>query len=174
MRFDKADRLWRYLGACLVGSAVAGIVIAMGGGAGAASAPAPAVNITPGPYHNDQFINVSVGPNRYFKPYSAINIIECADPGGKTKNLPINVTSCDGNTIQGNTILVQPNGSFSEHKYQLFALPNASELGETQGTLPVCNQKKFCVLYIGQNQENFTAPKIFSTPFRISKSSKLS
>ena len=100
------------------------------------------------------------------------SIIECADPGGKTKNLPVNVTACDGNTIQGNTVLVQPNGSFSEHGYQLFALPNAPTLGEQSDTRPVCNQKKVCVLYIGQNQENFTAPKMFSAPFTISKSSK--
>ena len=94
---------------------------------------APALTITPGPYHDGQLINVSVGPNNYFTPYARINILECADPGGKTKNLPTNVTACDGNTIQGTTILVQPNGSFSEHGYQLFALPNASQLGETAG-----------------------------------------
>jgi hypothetical protein len=161
---------WRRIGSYFVGSAVAGIVVvAMPSAAGAVSAPA--MKITPGPYHNDQLISVSVGPNHYFKPYSAINILECADPGGKTKNLPLNVNACDGNTIQGNTILVQPNGSFSEHRYQLFALPNASELGERADTLPACSQKKTCVLYIGQNQENFTAPKIFSSPFTFSKSS---
>ena len=38
----------------------------------------------------------------------------------------------------------------------------------------VCNQKNMCVLYIGQNQINFRAPKEFSAPFSISKSSKRS
>ena len=171
MKFDKASELWRRTASCLVGSFVAGlVVVAMAGGAGAVAAPA--LNITPGPYHNLQLINVSVGPNHYFKPYSRINIIECADPGGKTRNLPVSVTACDGNTIEGNTILVQRNGSFSEHGYQLFALPNAPQLGEQPDTLPACNQKKICVLYVGQNQENFTAPKMFSPPFAISKSSK--
>ena len=70
MRFDKADELWRCVSAYFVGSAVAGIVvIAMAGAAGAVSAPA--LTITPGPYHEGQLINVSVGPNRYFKPIRA-------------------------------------------------------------------------------------------------------
>jgi hypothetical protein len=171
MRLDKANRRGRGLGLCLVGSAVVGIlVVGMAGAAGTTGGPA--LKMTPGPYHNEQLINVSVGPNHFFAPYSRVNIIECADPGGKTKNLPTSVNSCDGNTIQGNTILVQPNGSFAEHGYQLFALPNASQLGEQPDTVPVCNQNKSCVLYIGQNQEKFTAPKIFSAPFTISKSSK--
>jgi hypothetical protein len=171
MRLDKAEECWWRIASCVVGSIGAGIaVVAMAGAASAVSAPA--LKITPGPYHDQQLINVSVGPNHYFKPYSRVNILECADPGGRTKNLPVNVTTCDGNTIQGNTILVQPNGSFSEHGYQLFALPNGVQLGEQPDTVPVCNQKKSCVLYIGQNQERFSAPKVFSAPFTISKTSK--
>lgn len=173
MKRDRANELWGRIASSVVGSAVAGvIVVAMTGAAGAVAAPA--LNITPGPYHDEQHINVSVGPNHYFKPYSRINIIECADPGGKKSNLPVSVTACDGNTIEGNTILVQRNGSFSEHGYQVFALPNASQLGEQPDTRPACNQKKICALYIGQNQENFTAPKLFSAPFTIAKPNKSS
>jgi hypothetical protein len=137
--------------------------------AGLAGATAPTLTITRGPYHDGQLINVSVGPNHYFKPYSRINIIECADPGGKSKNLPTSIDSCDGNTIQGNTILVQRNGSFSERGYQIYALPNATQLGEMPDTRPICNGRQACVLYIGQNQEKFTAPKIWSPSFTISK-----
>ena len=173
MRSDKADELWRRIRSCLLGSMAAGLLVVAGAGAGVAfGTSAPALNITPGPYHNGQSINLSVGPNRFFTPYSRVNIIECADPGGKASNLPTSANACDGNTVQGTTVLVQSNGSFSEHGYQLYALPNASQLGEAPDTRPVCNQKKGCVLYIGQNQEKFTAPKIFSPPFWISKSSK--
>jgi hypothetical protein len=155
----------------------AGVLLLTGLTVGAISAPAgavapPALTITPGPYHNEQLINLSVGPNHYFTPYSRINIIECADPSGKPANLPISVTGCDGNTIQGVTILVQRDGSWYEHGYQLYALPNTSQLGESADSQPVCNQKMSCVLYIGQNQEKFTAPKVFSHPFVIRKSSK--
>ena len=174
MRCDRPNGRWSRIGACFAGSSMVGIVlvVALAGPADAVSAPA--LKITSGPYHDGQLINLSVGPNHYFTPYSRVNIIECADPGGKQKNLPTSVLACDGNTIQGNTILVQPNGSFFQHGYQLFALPNASQLGEQPDSLPVCNKKKSCVLYIGQNQEKFAAPKIFSPPFTISKSNSKS
>jgi hypothetical protein len=163
--------------ACYAGAAatltmlVAG-VLATSVGTPAGAATAPSLKITSGPYHNGQDISLSVGANRFYTPYSHVNVLECADAKGKKKNLPTSVDSCDGNTIQGNTILVQKNGSFSEQGYQLYALPNAAQLGETRDTRPVCSAKASCVLYIGQNQEKFTAPKIFSPPFDIRKSGK--
>ena len=36
---------------------------------------------------------------------------------------------------------------------------------------PICNQTNSCVLYVGQNQNDFTAPKVFSAPFLICSSS---
>ncbi len=163
-------QLWRRVASCIVGSAMAATAV-VGAASSAGAVAAPTLTITPGPYHNDQAISVSVGANHFFTPYSRINIIECADPGGTTRNRPVSVATCDGNTIQGNTILVHPNGSFSERGYQLFALPNRSQLGEQSDTRPVCNKTNACVLYIGQNQEKFTAPKMFSAPFKISTSS---
>lgn len=176
MQGKRAGRVWRRVSPSFLGSAV---LVLTGIGVVSASQPAgavapPALTITPGPYHNEQLINLSVGPNHFFTPYSRINIIECADPGGKAKNLPNSVDGCDGNTIQGVTILVQRDGSWFEHGYQLYALPNASQLGESADSQPVCNQKKSCVLYIGQNQEKFTAPKMFSAAFVILKSGKYS
>jgi hypothetical protein len=150
-------------------AAVCGLLSVGTTGPAGATAP-PSLTITAGPYHANQHISVSVGPNKYFTPYSRINIIECADPGGSPKHLPVNVNSCDGNTIQGTTILVQRDGSFSERAYQLYALPNRSQLGETPDTRPLCNTKHSCVLYIGQNQEKFSAPKMFSAPFTLSGS----
>ena len=93
---------------------------------------------------------------------------------GVKANLPTSVSTCDGNTIQGNTILVKKDGSFSEHGFQLFALPNVPTLGELPNGQPVCSQKKSCVLYVGQDQIHFTAPKEFSPPFTIQPSSKKS
>jgi hypothetical protein len=152
------------------------VVLAMTAGSivssSAGAASPPHLVITSGPFHNEQLISVAVGPNKYFRPYSRVNILECADPGGKKKNLPTNADTCDGNTIQGNTILVAKNGSFSEHGYELYALPNISQLGELPDGQPVCNQKKSCVLYIGENQENFTSPKMFSAPFQLPSSGK--
>jgi hypothetical protein len=132
----------------------------------------PTLNVTPGPFHNGELINVSVGPNRYFRPYSHVNILECADRGAKKKNLPTSASTCDGNTIQGDTVLVSKNGSFSEHGYQLFTLPNKAVLGELPDNQPVCNLRSSCVLYVGENQENFTWPKVFSRPFVLRNSGR--
>ena len=127
------------------------------------------LTITPGPYHDGQAIKISVGPNKHFTPFASIKILQCSDPGGTTANLPTSaLLHCDGNTIQGNTVLVGRDGSFSQDGYVVYVLPNTS-LGESPDSKPVCNQTNSCVLYIGQNQENFTAPKIFSPPFTVSK-----
>jgi hypothetical protein len=172
MKFDKENKFLRRMTCCVLGTVALGTVLAAAAGTAAAAAVPPTLSITRGPYHDGQLINLSVGPNHYFQPYSRIIIIECADPGGKSKNLPTNVQGCDGNTVQGNTVLVQRNGSFSERGYQVYALPNASQLGETTDARPVCSGKHSCVLYIGQNQEKFTDPKIWSPAFTVSKSGR--
>jgi hypothetical protein len=132
----------------------------------------PALNMPSGPFHNGQTINISVGPNHVFTPYSHINFLECADPGGTSNNLPTSDMVCDGNTIQGPTVLINTNGSFSLHGYELFSLPNSQQLGEGLENRPICNQTRYCVLYIGQDQNKFTAPKMFSPAFLISESKK--
>jgi hypothetical protein len=134
-----------------------------------ASAP-PALSVTPqGNYHDGQNIAVGVGPNSYFTPHSRVVIIECADPGGLPANLPRDATTCDGNTVQGNTILIGADGSFSQSAYTVYLLPSPT-LGEQSNYKPICNQTNYCVLYVGQNQNDFTAPKVFSAPFLIAPS----
>ncbi len=135
-----------------------------------ASAPPPVTLSPSGNYTDGQSISVSVGPNSYFTPHAGVKILECADPGGSAANLPTDDTTCDGNTIQGASILVANDGSFSESGYQVYLLPNAV-LGEQSNNQPICNQTHACVLYVGQNQSDFTAPKVFSAPFLISPSS---
>jgi len=133
----------------------------------AASSP-PQLQVSPsGNYQDGEKLTVGVGPNGYFSPHSRVNIIECTDPGGLASNLPKDITTCDGNTIQGTTILVGANGSFSQSDYPVYMLPS-STLGEQNNALPICNQTNYCVLYVGQDQNDFTAPKVFSAPFLIS------
>ncbi len=148
----------------------ASVVIAFGGQAQAATAPhLTVIAAHPSAGHgfvNGEAVNISVGPNHLFKPYSHVNILECADPKGKKSKLPKDDSTCDGNTIQGNTVLVAKNGSFSEKNYLLYSLPN-TVLGEQGNQQPVCNTNHPCVLYVGANQNSFTAPKLFSTPMVI-------
>jgi hypothetical protein len=136
-------------------------------GSAPAGASTPTLTVTPSTdLHDGESVAVSVGPNSVFTPNSRVNILECADPGGSVANLPKSDSTCDGNTIQGNTVLVAANGSASDPDYTIYLLPSPA-LGEQSNDQPVCNQTNPCVLYVGQNQNDFTAPKVFSTAFSI-------
>ncbi len=140
---------------------------------GPAAAATPTVTISPGPtsgsFTTGESVTVSVGPNSLFAPHTRVNMIECADPGGSQANLPTSLSTCDANTVEADTVLVQPDGSFVEHGYTLYALPN-EVLGEQSNWQPVCNRTNQCVLYVGEDQDDFTQPKIFSAPFAFTTS----
>ena len=138
---------------------------------GQAEAASPVLTVTPGgSLHDGQTIDLSVGPNTLFTPHARVNVLECADPHGTAANLPTDLSTCDGNTIQANTVLVGANGSFSVEGYTVFQLPSTA-LGELANYQPVCNASNPCVLYIGQDQNDFTAPKIFSAAFSVGPAS---
>lgn len=144
--------------------------VAMVHAAGASPAPPPLVVTPKGNVADGQSISVSVSANGFFTPHSHVNILECADPGGLAANLPKDDKSCDGNTIQGSTLLVGADGSFVEPQYPVYALPS-STLGEQSNAQPVCNKTNYCVLYVGQDQNDFTAPRVFSAPFLVTPGS---
>jgi hypothetical protein len=144
---------------------------------GSASAAAASVAITPavsggasGPYQDGETVKISVGQNGTFQAGTRVNILECADPGGSVANLPKNNSTCDGLTIQGDTVLVGANGTISYPSYTLYRLPS-STLGERPAGQPVCNESNLCVLYVGVNQNAFAQPKVFSAPFTVASSS---
>jgi len=135
--------------------------------AGAAVAASPTVTLAPaGNYRDGNTVSVTVGPNTTFTPHTRIVILECADPGGTPAALPTSYTGCDGNTIQGDTVLVQADGSFVEHAYTMYALPSLA-LGEKPAYLPACSATQACVLFVGQDQNDFSQPKVFSRPFTV-------
>jgi hypothetical protein len=121
-------------------------------------------------FHDGQVVKVSMGANKTFVPYTRINILECANPGGTTANLPTRYIQCDGNTIQGDSIIVKPNGSFAESAYTVFKLPSR-QLGESPAYIPVCDATHQCVLFVTANQNDFSAPKVFSHPFTVTSGS---
>ncbi len=171
----RSRRIWIVAGIAVVAAIVITLVALLTTSGGGSSSTAgtdgrPVATLTPSPgstnFHDGQQIQLAVGPNKYFAPYSRIVVLECADPGGQTSSLPKSDITCDGNTVQGFSILVNKDGSFSTPSYRLYSLPN-SILGETAHNEPVCNQTHMCALYIGQDQTNFTAPKVFSVPFTI-------
>jgi len=117
-------------------------------------------------FADNETVTVSVGANGTLTPRTRVNILECADPGGTTAALPKSVSGCDGDTIQGDTVLVQSDGSISEARYTLYRLPSTA-LGEAPDVTPVCDQANQCVLYVGEDQTDFTKPRLFSAPFTV-------
>jgi Bacterial Ig-like domain (group 1) len=118
------------------------------------------------PFSSGQPINVVVPTNSIFLPTSGINIVECAAPGGVDPTLP---AECDGNTINVGTILPNSDGSFTFTGYPIYALPDSISLGEGASNAVTCGVTAAteCVLYIGNDQTNFTAPHVFSQPFNV-------
>ena len=122
------------------------------------------------PFSSGQVIQVKIPTNSTLRPGAGIRIVECAAPSGV---VPIDPSSCDGTTIQGDTVLVNKDGSVDYTRtsitsgFTVYALPNRHSLGESPDGLPVCNTTHKCVLYIGQNQLDFTAPHYWSEPFTV-------
>lgn len=124
------------------------------------------------PFSSGQSINVVVPANEAFASpnnTNGINIVECSAPNGV---VPTSTTACDGNTIQGNTILPDADGSFTYDGYTLYALPDSISLGEGSSG-PVCGSTSAteCILYIGNNQGDFTQPHLWSQPFFVKANS---
>lgn len=151
-----------------------GVVMTLRTSGVAAATSDPTVSLTPAPgahsYVSGQSIAVSVGANSRFTGNARIEILECAAPHGV---VPIDDTSCDGNTTPGQSILVGQDGSFSDPDFTVYQLPSAT-LGEQSNHLPVCSADEECVLYVGQDQNDFTQPKVFSAPFTVGSSSPAS
>jgi hypothetical protein len=149
---------------------VVGVLLVVGVGS-ASAANGPTVSITPAPtkgaFADQQVVRIAVPPNSLFTPNSRVVILECTDPGGSVTNLPLSYSSCDGNTIQPDTTVVHADGSLVEPSYTVYALPSAV-LGEQANWQPVCNAVHPCVLFIGQDQNDFSKAKVFSAAFTIS------
>ena len=157
---------------CLAAATFGLPLVALLSASAPADAAASALTVSPSTdLHDGESVSVSIGPNSVFRPSSRVNILECADPDGSVANLPKSDSTCDGNTIQGNTILVAANGSASDQDYTIYLLPSPA-LGEQSNNQPICNQTNPCVLYIGENEENFNSAKMFSPPFLIQSSGK--
>jgi hypothetical protein len=108
-----------------------------------------------------------MGPNKIFNPHIRLTVIQCADPGGKQADLPTAyLNNCDSTTVQTGSLLVQSNGSFDLRSYTIYSLPSAA-LDEQPTWTPVCNATHACVLYVGEDYNDFSLPKVFSHPFYV-------
>jgi hypothetical protein len=123
-------------------------------------------------FSSGQQIDVVIPANSVFtNPNQNINILQCAAPNGVPPTTP---NSCDGNTINGESLDPNADGSFdyqsfSGSAYTVYNLPDKPELGENPGGVTCGNTAATeCILYIGVNQLDFTQPHVWSQPFFIS------
>jgi hypothetical protein len=135
----------------------------------------PVGTVTAGtPFSSGQLINVVVGPNSVFQGAAAtqnVQILECAAPNGVPPTSP---TACDGETQQSDSFAPQADGSFNYQAqnagdlYTLYALPDNPTFSEPKGG-PACGNTLAteCILFIGDNQGDFTSPHVWSQPFMV-------
>jgi len=159
--------------ALVAGAVTLGIVVGAGATEPASGDIVPGSAVPIGavahaPFASGQLINVVIPANSAFAApdnTANINIVECSAPAGVP---PTNPIACDGNTIQGSTIIPNADGSFTSDNYQVFALPDSFTLGEGSSG-PICGNTAGteCILYIGNNQNDFTKPHLWSQPFFV-------
>ena len=173
-------RLVQLMGAALLVAALVSVALstrasALGSGSTVTTAIQTVGTVTANtPFSSGQQVDVVVPANTVLNPNLNINIVECEAPGGV---VPTDPSECDGSTIQGASIRPNSDGSVDLHAeshsyYTLYALPDLVSLGETSGN--TCNLTNECVLYIGENQNDFTQPKLFSSPFTVTPKSSTS
>jgi hypothetical protein len=138
-----------------------GILLTPGSGGGTALPTSPIPTIT-----DQTTVEVQVPANTTLTG-GAVKILECGDADGLADDLPTNAAGCDGLTINtGKTINEGAGGTVDKTNYEIFALPSTA-LNEGSTSTPVCNATSACVLYIGQNQNDFTQPYVWSQPFYV-------
>jgi len=120
------------------------------------------------PFDSGQNINVVIPVNSAFASpdnSTAKKVVECAAPNGVVPTLS---SACDGLTIQGPTVVAAADGHFTLTSYTVYALPDSVSLGEGAGG-PVCGNTLAteCILYVGDDYNDFTKPHLWSQPFLI-------
>jgi len=94
-----------------------------------------------------------------------IKVLECSDIGGQEANLPTKPADCEPETV-GSVAGAQENGSLLLKGFTIYALPDPTDLGVSNGT--VCDDAEHqCVLGFFSNQNDFSKPHLFSAPFQV-------
>ena len=120
------------------------------------------------PFASGQNVDIAIPANSVLPPAINLQIVECSAPLGV---LPTNDTTCDGETIQGASIHPNADGSVdlntqTHSLFTMYALPDLPQLGESSSPA-TCDLNDGCVLYIGDDYTNFTAPHFFSPVFYV-------
>jgi len=121
-------------------------------------------NASNGVFTSGQIVTVVVGPNSILQPGRRVTIRECAAPSGRPSS---SLWQCDAKTIQQFRLFAGRHGTVVAHGYPVFALPDATTLGEPPNSVPVCNLSHPCVLLVSQGQSCSSGPHVWSLPFSV-------
>ena len=139
-----------------------GILLTPGSGGGTALPKTPVPTIT-----DQTTVEVKVPANSTLTPGASVKILQCADSDGMADDIPTSAAYCDGLTINvGTTIDVASDGSVDKTDYTIYKLPSTA-LHEPSDQTTECTSTTACVLYIGQDQNDFAQPHVWSQPFYV-------
>jgi hypothetical protein len=120
------------------------------------------------PFSSGQVVRVQVPGNSVLGSGTSVRVVECSASILVASSDARAARLCDGTTIQGDTILTNPDGSFDYPHYTVYALPDRTSLGESPSSRPICDVSDRCVLYIGLDQLHpLTSAHLFSEPFSV-------
>jgi hypothetical protein len=121
-------------------------------------------NAPTGVFADGQIVTVMVGPNSILQPGRRVTIRECAAPSGRPWS---SMWQCDSKTVQQFRLFAGRHGTVVAHGYPIFALPDATTLGEPPKGVPVCNLSHPCVLLVSEGPSCSTGPHVWSLPFSV-------
>ncbi len=131
---------------------------------GPPTSPVHLVTTSPtGSFVSGQIVTVTVGPNPWLRPGSRVYIQECAAPAGVPTTWS---RQCDPRTVQHFRVVVGRHGTVSAPGYPIFALPDATTLGEPASGTPVCNLTHPCALLISEVRCSPGSPHLWF-PFSV-------
>ncbi len=121
------------------------------------------------PFSSGQILTVNIPANTVLPGDTNVLIEECAAPNGV---IPTQSTACDSNTVDSDTITPNSNGpgdgSFTYSTYTAYALPD-THIGDPVSSNIHCGNTAAteCILYVGDNVNDFTQPHFWSQAFYI-------
>jgi hypothetical protein len=119
-------------------------------------------------FASGQVLRVQLPANSTLASGSNVQIVECSSAVLFDTTDATARANCDGLTINGDSVTAAPDGSINYSNYTLYALPDATALGEPASGTPKCDLSNLCVLYIGNDMAHpFSSLHFFSQTFGV-------
>ena len=131
------------------------------------SSAVPVGSFTRGtPFSSGQNIEVTIPANSDLQPGLKVNILECARPRRHGRqSADRHQRSVTGRRCKETPFSSSRTARSTSADTRLRPSRCRPAWGSRAATRPACDLSHECVLYVGENQNDFTAPHVFSQPF---------